>query len=109
MPLYAVIVFIVEHRQAGLVIELLQTLHSQAAPVLHIQKWEMSSDDSQFRGQGYNGAIGLDQLSLSEHGNMGHVGQRHVCISGEIKRHFYTGFYVLYDRLKIVKCLAVDL
>ena len=36
MPLYAVIVFIVEHRQAGLVIELLQTLHSQAAPVLHI-------------------------------------------------------------------------
>ena len=36
VPLDPVIVFVVEHRQAGLVIELLQALHSQAAPVLHI-------------------------------------------------------------------------
>ena len=36
VPLDPVIVFVVEHRQAGLVIELLQALHCQAAPVLHI-------------------------------------------------------------------------
>merc|ERR1711881_773038 len=37
MPLYAVIVFVVEDCQARLVIEFLQSLHCQTAVVLHIQ------------------------------------------------------------------------
>ena len=36
VPLDPVIVLVVQHRQTGLVIELLQTLHSQPALVLHI-------------------------------------------------------------------------
>ena len=36
MPLDAVIVLVVEHRQTGLVIELLVSLYCEAAGVLHV-------------------------------------------------------------------------
>ena len=38
VPLYPVVVFVVEDRQTGLVIELLEPLHCQPAVVLHIWK-----------------------------------------------------------------------
>ena len=41
VPLDAVVVLVVEDGQAGLVIELLQTLHCQSAVVLHIWKLSM--------------------------------------------------------------------